>query len=199
MSQSQEGRSLDGVEIITHPERAKVLVDPMGRQIVRLLARHAMTESELAEALGNHGKILTQSGLIRVPGKEVERHGIVQKFCETKAIAHFFEPRVIPMEIERYFMPVSLEPARGIVAALSMVTGEPGQVSTNDLEQLTKELTSAIVEAAPKYLRRWKGEREKLIIRIYRDALTRLLCKLNMLPEKGSTPIARSQQVICGG
>lgn len=182
---------MNGVELITDPERAKVLVDPMRREMVRLLAQRAMTENELAEALGlsdpsvgHHLKILAQSGLIRVVRKEVERHGIVQKFYETKALAHFVDPRAMPLEVERYFMPVSLERARGIVAALSIVAGEPEQVSTEELEQFTKILASAIVEAAATYLKRWNGDREELIIRIYRDALTRLLGKPNMLPEK---------------
>lgn len=166
-------------------------MDPMRREMVRLLAQRAMTENELAEALGlsdpsvgHHLKILAQSGFIRVVRKEAERHGILQKFYEPKALAHFVDPRAMPLEVERYFMPVSLERARGIVAALSIITGEPGQVSTEELEQFTKILASAIVEAAPKYLKRWKGDREELIIRIYRDALTRLLDKPNMLPEK---------------
>jgi DNA-binding transcriptional ArsR family regulator len=182
---------LNGVEVITDPERAKVLVDPMRREMVRLLAQRAMTENELAEALGlsdpsvsHHLKILAQSGFTRVVRKEVERHGILQKFYETKALAYFVDPRAMPLEVERYFMPVSLERARGIVAALSIITGEPEQISTKELEQFTKILASAIVEAAPKYLKRWKGDREELIIRIYRDALTRLLGKPNMLPEK---------------
>jgi DNA-binding transcriptional ArsR family regulator len=182
---------LNGVEVITDPERAKVLVDPMRREMVRLLAQRAMTENELAEALGlsdpsvgHHLKILAQSGLIRVVRKEAERHGILQKFYETKALAHFIDPRAMPLEVERYFMPVSLERARGIVAALSIITREPEQVSTEELEQFTKILASAIVDAAPKYLKRWKGDREELIIRIYRDALTRLLGKPNMLPEE---------------
>jgi hypothetical protein len=100
----------------------------------------------------------------------------------------------MPLEVERYFMPVSLERARGIVAALSIITGEPGQVSTEELEQFTKILASAIVEAAPKYLKRWKGDREELIIRIYRDALARLLDKPNMLPEKVRHILLKAKQ-----
>ena len=200
-SQSRERNSLNGVEVITDPERAKVLVDPMRREMVRLLAQRAMTENELAEALGlsdpsvgHHLKILAQSGFIRVVRKEAERHGILQKFYEPKALAHFVDPRAMPLEVERYFMPVSLERARGIVAALSIITGEPGQVSTEELEQFTKILASAIVEAAPKYLKRWKGDREELIIRIYRDALARLLDTPNMLPEKVRHLLLKAKQ-----
>jgi DNA-binding transcriptional ArsR family regulator len=190
MSQSQERRGLNGVEVIRSAEKARVLVDPMRREIVRLLAQRAMTENELADTLGlsdpsvgHHLKILTQSGLIRVVRKEVEQHGIVQKFYETKAMAHFVDPQAMPLEVERYFMPVSLERARGIVAALSMVVSEPEQVSSEQLEQFTKVLALAVMDVAPRYVKQWEGDREKLIIRIYRDALNHLMEKPKMLPE----------------
>ena len=41
-----------GVEVIANVEAAKLLVDPMRREIIRLLADKAMTENELAETLG---------------------------------------------------------------------------------------------------------------------------------------------------
>lgn len=189
--ESWERSGVRGVELITDPEKAKVLVDPMRREVVRLLAQRAMTENELAEALGlsdpsvgHHLKILGRSGLIRLVRKEVEEHGIVQKFYGTKALAYFVDHRAMPLEVERYFMPVGLEGARGIVAALSVVTGEPEEISTEELEQFAKILASAIVQAAPRYCKPWKGDREELIIRIYRDALTRLLEKPSVLPER---------------
>lgn len=192
---------MKGVEVITDPSKAKILVDPMRREVVRLLAERPMTENELAEALGlsdpsvgHHLKILRQSGIIRLARKEVEEHGIVQKFYETKALAYFVDPRGMPLEVERYFMPVSLERARGIVAAASLVTDNPERVSTDELEDFAKILSSAIVQVAPKYCRRWKGDREELIIRLYRDALTRLLEKPDVLPEKVRRLLLKSRQ-----
>jgi DNA-binding transcriptional ArsR family regulator len=191
LSESSERSTLKVVEVITDPDRAKVLVDPMRREIVRLLARCPMTENELGEALafsdpsvGHHLKILTRSGLIRVARKEVEEHGILQKFYEAKALAYFVDSQAMPLEVERYFMPVSLERTRGMFAALGILAGEPQQISTEELEQFTKILASAIVQAAPKYSKRWKGDREELIIRIYGDALRRLIDNPKMLPER---------------
>jgi DNA-binding transcriptional ArsR family regulator len=187
--------------LITDPEKAKVLVDPMRREMVRLLARRPMTENDLAAALGlsdpsvgHHLKILARSGLIRLARKQVEEHGIVQKFYETKALAYFVDPLAMPLEVERYFMPVSLERARGIVAALGIATGEPGKVSTEELEQFTKILASVIVQAASRYSKRSKGDREELVIRIYRDALTRLLEKPGVLPESVRHLLVKASQ-----
>jgi DNA-binding transcriptional ArsR family regulator len=187
----RERSNVNGVELIRDPEKAKVMVDPMRREVVRLLAQRAMTENELAEALGlsdpsvgHHLKILGRHGLIRLARKEVEEHGIVQKFYETSALAYVIDPQAMPLEVERYFMPVSLERARGPIAALSIVTGEAKQVSTEELEQFAKIFTSAIVQAASRHSKRWKGDREELIIKIYRDALTHLVGKPGVLPER---------------
>ena len=178
-------------EVITDPEKAKVLVDPMRREMMRLLAERPMTEKELAITLGlsdpsvgYHLRILKESGLIEIARKEVEEHGIVQKFYQTKVLAYFIDGRVMPLEIERYFMPVSLERARGIIATLKIITGGPEQVSTEQLEKFSKILSSTIVRVVPKYSKNWSGDSEELINMIYRDALIYLLDKPDLLPEK---------------
>lgn len=180
-----------GVEVITDPRKAKVLVDPMRRELLRLLAERPMTESGLAEALGlsdpsvgYHLKILSQSGLIRIAREEVEEHGIVQKFYEANALIYLIHDGDMPLEIQRYFTPVRLERARGMIAALSALTGEPGGVRAKDLEGFAKILNSAIARIAPRYSRRWKGDSEEVINRIYQDALVCLLEQPDLLPER---------------
>jgi DNA-binding transcriptional ArsR family regulator len=179
------------VEVIIEPEKAKVLVDPMRREMVSMLAERPMTEKELAQSLGlsdpsvgHHLKILSEAGLVRIGRKEVEQHGIVQKFYETNALVYFIDERIMPLEIERYFMAVSLERARGAIAALSALTGKLQHISTDELEEFAKTLNSTIVSATPRYSRSWRGSREELISTIYRDALIHLLQKANRLPEK---------------
>lgn len=178
------------VEVITDPEKAKVLVDPMRREMLRLLAGHPMTENELAEALGlsdpsvgHHLRILMGSRLIKVVRKEAEEHGIIQKFYETNALVYFIDGRKMPPAIERYFMPVNLERARGVMAGLNL-TGEQSSVSTKELEEFAKILNSTIVEVVMRYERRWKGDREEVIGQIYGGALNYLLEKPGLLPDK---------------
>lgn len=179
-----------GVEVITDLETARVLVDPMRREVVRLLAARPMTENRLAEALGlsdpsvgHHLKILSEAGLVRIGRKEVEQHGIVQKFYETTAAVYLIDGRDMPLEIERYFMPVRLERALGILSALSIAGRESRQLSTRDVEDFAKALDSAITDVAHSHSRHRKGEREEIIIGIYRDALMRLLKKPERIPE----------------
>lgn len=113
--------------VITSPDEAKVLVDPMRREILRLLSGRPMTQNILAETLGlsnssvaHHLKLLAGAGLVMVAREERELHGILQKFYETTSLAYFVDTRKLSLDIERYYMSNNLERARGILAALNM-------------------------------------------------------------------------------
>lgn len=173
----------------------------MRREILRLLAERPMTENGLAEALGlsdpsvgHHLKILARSGLVRIARKEVEQHGIVQKFYATNSLVYFIDDHGMPLEIVRYFMPVHLERARAMIAALSALNGEFAEVRAEDLEEFARILNSAIVKVAPRYSKQWKGDSEEVANRIYRDALIHLLEKPDVLPEKLRTLFFRARK-----
>lgn len=178
-----------GVEVITDPEKAKILIDPMRREMMRLLASNPMTENELAKALGlsdpsigYHLKILRSKGLIRRARKEVEEHGIVQKFYETTALACFIDSRIMPLEIERYFMPVTLERARGIVSALNLISNNYEKIPTGELEEFARVLSSTIMSKVTRFSGNYDGDREEMIGKIYHDALAHLVGKPDLLP-----------------
>lgn len=177
--------------MIRDPRRAKVFVDPMRREMLRLLAHREMTENQLAEslglsnaAIGHHLKILKQSGLIRIARRRIEKHGIVQKFYETNALFYIVDSQKMPLEIERYLMPISLERIRGIIAAINVFSGEAKSVSTVEVESFAKNMNSAVLQVAPMHSTRSNWDREELIGLIYRDALSLLARKRNLLPEK---------------
>jgi DNA-binding transcriptional ArsR family regulator len=179
------------VEVVADPEKAKVLVDPMRRELVRLLAEHPMTENELAillglsnPSVGHHLKILARSGFVRIARKEAEEHGILQKFYEANALVYLINGQKMPLEIERYFMPISLERARGITVALSFATQESVDLSPKELEEFAKILNSTIMYVSSSHARRWNRNREEVINAIYRDALTYLLKKPDLLSDK---------------
>jgi DNA-binding transcriptional ArsR family regulator len=179
-----------GIEVITKHETAKLLVDPMRREMMRHLAEHAMTESELAEtlglsdpAVGHHLGVLREAGLIRIARKEAEAHGILQKFYEANALVYLVDGTRMPLEIERYFMPASMERARGIVAALNSVSRSFMRISEEDLEKFAASLSSAIIKLSPKYSKPGKVDRETLLGMIYCDAVRYLAAKPKGLPE----------------
>ncbi len=176
--------------VIASPEKAKVLVDPMRREILRLLSGQPMTQNELAQTLGlsntsvaHHIKLLSDIGLVRVEREEKELHGILQKFYETTSLAYFVDTRKLPLDIQRYFMPTNLERVRGILVALSATTGEPHLVPTRDLEEFAGILASTIAEVAPRYERLKASDREEVIGKVQFEALKRLIAKPELTPE----------------
>jgi DNA-binding transcriptional ArsR family regulator len=179
-----------GAVVITDPRTARILVDPMRREMLRLLAERAMTENELADALGlsnpsvgHHLKILKDAGLIRISRREVEAHGILQKFYETSALAYFVDGRRMPLEVERYFMPVGLERARGILAAFSVMQDESRSIGTRELEEFARILSASVIDTAAKHSKAMRKGREAVIGGIYRDALVRVLAEPDRLSE----------------
>jgi predicted transcriptional regulator len=177
-----------GAEVITEAERAKVLIDPMRREMLRLLADKPKTEKQIAEelgltnpAVGHHLKILKKSRLIRIAKKEVEQHGITQKFYQSSALSYFVSDPAMPLEVERYFTPERLERTRGIIAAVSALTDKQITITTKQLEQFATILTSAVHHAAHTYSKPQRAEREEIITKIYRDAFVRVLRKPDLL------------------
>ena len=179
------------VEVITDPKVARILVDPMRREMVRLLAEGEKTENELAGLLGlsnpsvgHHLKVLREGGLIRVVRKEAEEHGILQKFYESNATVYLVDSHNMQREIDRYFMPINLERIRGIMTAASLVLRREGiQLNEKDVEEFAKLFASAIVRSSTKFSKRWNGSREELLAALYRSALSYVLANRGQLSE----------------
>ena len=176
--------------VISAPAKAKVLVDPMRREILRLLSGQPMTQNALAEELGlsntsvaHHLKLLLNIGLVHVQREEKELHGILQKFYETTSLAYFVDTRKLPLDIQRYFMPTNLERVRGILVALGVTRGEANPVPTKDLEEFARVLESTIAEVAPKYEKLKASDREEVIGRVQFEALRYLIANPDLTPE----------------
>jgi hypothetical protein len=124
----------------------------------------------------------------------IEKHGIVQKFYESNALFYMVDSRQMPVEIERYLMPMSLERIRGIIAAANVLGREQKSISTVETERFAKTMDHAILRIAPGYSARSNWDREELIETIYRDALCHLLRKRDLLPEKIQALLGRSRR-----
>jgi DNA-binding transcriptional ArsR family regulator len=191
-------------EIITDSKTANVLVDPMRREIVRLLAESEKTENDLANLLGladpsvgHHLKVLRDKRLVRVVRKQAEKHGILQKFYEANATAYIVDGRQMPQQIERYFMPISLERARGIITAVSMILKKSPAVSSEDMEKFAKIFAAAIVDIArSKFSKPCNTSREELLGKLYHTALTHLLKEPERLPVNVRTILRRVVSIM---
>lgn len=169
------------IEIIETPEKAEVLVDPMRREIVRLLAEGTMTESELADALGlsdpsvgHHLALLRKFGLIRLERKEVEEHGIVTKLYRSTALVTLINENKLPLRIRRYFMPVNTERVRGAIAALRLAGRNRAVVDSNYVDSLAKWLNEKVIEVARTYRASGEPGREAVINDLYFAALRQI-------------------------
>lgn len=147
---------------------------------MRLLAKEALTEKELSKSLGisppsvdHHLKALMRGQLISVVRKEAGTRGIVQKWYMSNAEAFIVDRDRLPNEIRRYFMPMDMERARGIIAAMSLLKGTPNP-STSQMESLTRRMCSALTKAAQNYRGQLEDDPERTIHALYVEALKQL-------------------------
>src|SRR5271167_761584 len=97
-------------KVVSDKKVAKLLVDPVKRQILRHLAEEELTQKMLAERLGiadpsvyYHLKELKAAKLVTVVRSEPERHGIIQKFYAAGAMYYIADYAKLPLELRAYF------------------------------------------------------------------------------------------------
>ena len=171
------------VEVIKDPEAAKLISDPMRRAILNLLRRKAMSQSELAEALGltdgtvnYHLRLLRGIGFLTVARRELEEHGIMQKFYISTAYLYVPDVESLPKEAARYYYPVNIERIRGV---LSSGKAWALQLPTEDVDELGEKLARELVKVAGEFsgVEVAQGEGEEKANDIYSKALARLARK----------------------
>lgn len=169
------------VRLITDESQARLIFDPMRREILRLLSRKALTEKELVGILGitapsvdHHLKALLRGNLISVVRKEAGRHGIVQKWYMADAEAFIVERDRLRPDIRRYFMPMDIERTRGIVALLSLLKGGVTP-STGYMESMTHQMCTALATASRNYTGVMEEDPERTIHSLYVNALKQVL------------------------
>src|SRR5271169_1540731 len=169
--------------VISDQKVAKLLVDPVKREILRSLAEEELTQKMLAERLGiadpsvyYHLKELKAAGLVTVARTEPEKHGIMQKFYTADAQYFIADYAKVPLELRRYFLAVNLERLRGVFAILRALRGIKITLSSGEMEKLADRLAYSLAEVAKEHQDRpLKGGRESLIITLYGEALQRVI------------------------
>jgi DNA-binding transcriptional ArsR family regulator len=169
------------VRIISNVEFAEVLVDPVRRMILDLLATREMTEAEVAKKLefsqasiSHHMKELDRAGLVKIVRKELESHGILQKFYRATAMVVMMDYEKMPYSIRRYTLALYMERLRGALAALSVGNGKP-ELTWDSVETLSDALAKEVVNVARGVRDLPPGlSREDLILEIYATALRSL-------------------------
>jgi DNA-binding transcriptional ArsR family regulator len=169
--------------VISDQKVAKLLVDPVKRQILRHLAEEELTQKMLAERLGMadpsvyyHLKELKAAGLVTVARSEPEKHGIIQKFYTADALYFIADYAKVPLGLRAYFLAVNLERLRGIFAILRALRGIAITLSSSEMEKLADRVARSLAEVAKEHQDRpFSGGRESLIITLYGEALQRVI------------------------
>jgi len=171
--------------VVSDVKVARLLVDPVKRQILRHLAERELTQKQLGELLGMadpsiyyHLKDLKAAKLVRVARSEAESHGILQKFYEANASYFIVDYGKMPLDLRRYFLAVNLERLRGIFAILRALKGIKLSLSSRQMERVADQVAFFLADVAKEYEgAEFTGDRESLIINLYGDALQRAIEK----------------------
>lgn len=97
----------------------------------------------------------------------------------------------MPQDIDRYFMPISLERVRGIMAATNFLLRGSIRISEKDMEDFAKAFATAMIQVSPKFSKQRRGTRGELLAALYRSALTYVLRKSTALPDNVRSVLAR--------
>jgi DNA-binding transcriptional ArsR family regulator len=170
-------------KVVSDPKVAKLLVDPVKRQILRHLAEEELTQKMLAERLGMadpsvyyHLKELKAASLISVVRSEPEKHGIIQNFYKAEALYFIADYGNAPLDLRRHILAVNLERLRGVFAILKALRGITITLSSSEMEMLADRIASSLVEVAKERQGKpFEGGREALIIVLYGEALQRVI------------------------
>lgn len=118
------------VRVIDDESQARLIFDPMRREMLRLLSRKPLTETELSNTIcispptvHHHLKAVMRGDLISMVRKEVGAHGIVQKRYASNAQAYIVDRDNLRNSVRRCFMPMGIERSREIKATVSFLRG----------------------------------------------------------------------------
>lgn len=175
--------------IVSDEDVARVLIDPMRRAILSSLREKPMTQSQLADKLGlsdaslnYHMKILMRAGLAKIARREIEEHGIMQKFFAPAAYAFVYDLDALPKDVSRYFYPLSLERARAAMALMGKKESAIARDSKS-MDEFAAGLSRMLVIVARQYAKKEVShDSENVAQEIYTKAISMWLSQSARAP-----------------
>ena len=169
------------VYVMDDPEKIELLADFTREEILQLLSKYPMTETQLSEqlhltkaAVGYHLHLLTEAGLIYVKRVEPEKHGILQKYYSPIAALFVVDPERIPKHAQRYFIRAQMKHLEGVFSVFQLYKHVP-KVSSETLEKLAMAMLKQLKKVGQKHVReKMKGDAENLKVKVYAEALALL-------------------------
>lgn len=167
--------------IIDDPESIRLLADYTRAEIMRLLSKYPMTETQLSDqlgltkaAVGYHLHLLKDVGLISIDRVEAEEHGILQKFYVPIAALLIVDPVYIPKDVQKYFIRTQIEHLRGMFSVFQLYH-HVSEVSSQTLEKLALAMLKQLKIVGQKHVKDpARGDAESFRVKIYAEALANL-------------------------
>ena len=169
------------VYIVDDPDKIRLLADFTRTEIIRLLSKFPMTETQLSKqlgltkaAVGYHLHLLTDAGLIHIEKVEAEEHGILQKYYSPIATLLIVDPDCIPDDVRSYFIRTQIEHLRGMFSVLQLYHHVSG-VSSKTLEKLAAAMLKQLKDVGEKHMKEEAAkDAETLRVKVYAEALANL-------------------------
>jgi len=147
------------VTIVSNENVAKLLSDPMRRAILNILREMPMNETQLAKRLGltdatinYHLAILRKARLLIIAKKDVEGHGIVQKFYLPSSYLYLADVEHLPRGVARYYFPINIERVRGALSSFESAALKMDNVTASRVDEMGEQLAMILVSIAREYL-----------------------------------------------
>jgi DNA-binding transcriptional ArsR family regulator len=169
------------VVIVVDPKSIRLLADFTRTEILRLLSKYPMTETQLSEqlgitraAVGYHLHLLTEAGLITIEKVEPEQHGILQKYYAPLAFLFIIDPDHVPQDVKRYYVRMQIEHLRGMFSVFKLYH-RVSEVSSENFEKLAVAMLRQLKIVGQKHTKdNAPKDAESLRVKIYAEALSNL-------------------------
>jgi len=169
------------VHIVDDPEKIRLLADFTRAEILRLLSKYPMTETQLSKqlgltkaAVGYHLHLLMEAELIHIEKVEAEEHGILQKYYSPIATLLIVDPDCIPDDVRIYFLRTQIEHLRGMFSVFQLYH-HVSEVSSKTLEKLAVAMLKQLKDVGEKHMKdEAVKDAETLRVKVYAEALAAL-------------------------
>jgi len=178
---SRASNSRKAIYIVDEPNKISLLADFTRTEILRLLSKNLMTETQLSRnlgmtkaAVGYHLHLLLEAELIHIDRVQPEKHGILQKFYAPIADMFIVDPDQTPKNVERYFLQEQIEHLRGMFSVFQLYH-RVSEVSWRSFEGLAIAMLKQLKIVGKEHMNDLAtGDAESLKVKIYAEALANL-------------------------
>jgi DNA-binding transcriptional ArsR family regulator len=173
--------SRKAINFVKDPKKISLLADFTRTEILRLLSKNSMTETQLSRnlgmtkaAVGYQLHLLLEAELIEIDRIQPEKHGILQKFYSPIADMFIIDPDQTPKNVQRYFLQEQIEHLRGMFSVFQLYH-RISEVPSRSFEKLAYAMLKQLKTVGQKYLKDVAvGDAESFKVKIYTEALANL-------------------------